>query len=714
MEKIIPFPDFNNNYNAIKIVDFLDEFQQELNLENASVYYKYPMFKEYDQEPQYPDLFIVSPYHGIIILNICKLNKRSLNTSKFNDELDALDEIYGQILSKFIKIPSLKKRRSRSEINVPVNTLLFIENTNSESFSSEDSYVFDNNQKLKEIFNVLSKGGEKINLDSLTDIYSVIDGTRAIPKVMKRDLGEEDADKKGGVLAKLETQIATFDQKQRIAALTIVNGPQRIRGMAGSGKTVVLAMKAALMHLENPSAKILFTFYTKSLYDQIKQMITRFYRMQQDHDPNWDNIHILHAWGGKNLPGVYYNTCMDNDISPLTFSIAQQESRKVNMNNFEYVCDDLLQKTHGEIDSKYDFVLMDEGQDFPETFYWICRKLAKKDHIVWAYDELQNILDIEVQETKKLFENRFGDSGIDLPKLMEKHPYQNNDIVLHTSYRNPLETLIIAQALGFGIYNDKMLQMLENKDHWEDLGYVVKQGTFVEGAKTVIERPRQNSPSIISDIYSKDEIVEMKLFDSWDDEIKFISKEIKDAIDEKLLPEDIMVLCIDDRHAKRYFEKLSQELAKVDIFTNNTLTSYSGEIFTVNGKITLTTVYRGKGNEAAMVFVIGVDSLLYGQYDIVSRNKLFTAFTRSKAWLKVTGINEKGFFISHEIDQAKQKIPNLDFNYPNVNEIRTLRRQLAKENAALNSKREELLNQLDKMGLDQEAAMKLLRGELKS
>ena len=76
--------------------------------------------------------------------------------------------------------------------------------------------------------------------------------------------------------------------------------------MAGSGKTVVLAMKAAQLHINNPEEKILYTFYTKSLYDQVKRLITRFYRMTQDHDPNWENLHILHAWGGINQPGVYY------------------------------------------------------------------------------------------------------------------------------------------------------------------------------------------------------------------------------------------------------------------------------------------------------------------------------------------------------------------------------------------------------------------------
>ncbi|MGM0308543.1 hypothetical protein IGK15_001618 [Enterococcus sp. AZ045] len=713
MEKIIPFPDFSDNNHVIQIVDYLDTNEENLNLVGSSLYYKYPIFKEYNQNSVHPDLFIVSPSYGLLLIKVCDLGKRLLDDKTFKEQLDTLDELYGQILSKLIKIPSLKQRKARNQINIPINTFLYIPNAPLENFTSEDSFIFNKVEQLENILSQEIEEADNITTENLTDIYSIIDGTRAIPKISKRDLTNEDYEKKGGILEKLDTQIATFDQKQRLAALTIVDGPQRIRGMAGSGKTVVLAMKAALIHLDDPSAKILFTFYTKSLYSQIKQLITRFYRMQQDHDPDWNNIHILHAWGGKNLPGVYFNTCIDNGITPLNFTSAKYEAKRHGMDNFEYTCYDLLEKTSGKITKKYDYVLMDEGQDFPKTYYWLCRKLVRNDRITWAYDELQNILDIEIQETKELFNNNFGDSGIDLSALMKNHPYQNNDIVLHTSYRNPLEILITAQALGFGIYSDKMVQMLENKDHWEDLGYIVKSGTFTEGSQTIIERPKENSPSIISDLYTQDEIIDTQLFQSFDEEIEFVIDEIKKAIDDKLLPEDIMVICMDDRYARSYFERISKGLSAYNIYTNNTLTSYSGEIFTTEGQVTLTTVYRGKGNESGMVFVIGIDSLQDGKYDILSRNKLFTAFTRSKAWLKITGVTSSTTYINSEIKTAKSFIPKLEFTYPSVSEIKTLRRQITKESADLNKKREKLLKQLDIIGLDENTALELLKGERK-
>lgn len=712
IEVVIPSSNFNNNTEAIQFIEYLKEKDEELKLNDATVYYNYPLFREFDEKAQAPSFFIVSPIHGILIINLDRRDERTLNDIQMEKSIEDIDYIYTQILSKLIKIPSIRKRRSRSELNIDMNTILYLPNFNdSENIIREDlTYIVKSMPNLVSVLATLEN--EKIEEPILRDIYSVIDGTRAIPRPILREIEIEDNSSKGSRISDLELQIATFDQKQKLAALTIIDGPQRIRGMAGSGKTIILAMKAALIHLDNPDAKILYTFYTKSLYDQIKQLITRFYRMHEDHDPNWDNIHILHAWGGKSLPGVYYNACVNNFISPVPFNIATSLAKASKMNNFEYICKDLLDRTNGKIRPQYDYLLMDEGQDFPKTFYWLCRKLVYNDRLVWAYDELQNILDIDLQETLELFRNEYGDEGIDLPSLMDNHPHQNNDIVLHKSYRNPLEILIVAHALGFGLYNEPIIQMLENKEHWSDLGYNVAKGNCNEGEHTIIERPKSNSPSIISDFYNPSEIIQISHFDDWTKEIDYVCNSIEEAINDKLLPQDIMVLCMDDKYARRYFTQIETKLAEKNIFTNNILTSYSGDKFIVKGKVTLTTVYRAKGNEAAMVFVIGVDSLSFKQYDIIARNKLFTSFTRSKAWLRISGVGNDFEYIDKEVNQAKALIPRFEFYYPNIEKIKTHRRELAKANEEMNRKREQLLAGLDELGIDSETAMRLLKGEV--
>ncbi len=103
----------------------------------------------------------------------------------------------------------------------------------------------------------------------------------------------------GAAIRELDKQVAALDDKQEAVVLQMAPGPQRIRGLAGTGKTVLLAMKAAHIHIKEPDKKILFTFNTQSLYNQARELISKTYRAHCGTDPNWDQLHVRHAWGGR-------------------------------------------------------------------------------------------------------------------------------------------------------------------------------------------------------------------------------------------------------------------------------------------------------------------------------------------------------------------------------------------------------------------------------
>lgn len=86
---------------------------------------------------------------------------------------------------------------------------------------------------------------------------------------------------KGLILNDIEGYIAKFDIEQKTAAIAEIEGPQRIRGLAGSGKTIVLTQKAAIYHLNHPDDTILYTYYTKALHDTIKEHISRAFKYFQ-------------------------------------------------------------------------------------------------------------------------------------------------------------------------------------------------------------------------------------------------------------------------------------------------------------------------------------------------------------------------------------------------------------------------------------------------
>jgi superfamily I DNA and RNA helicase len=52
----------------------------------------------------------------------------------------------------------------------------------------------------------------------------------------------------------------------------------------------------------------------------------------------------------------------------------------------------------------FDAILIDEAQDFPDSFLRICYgMLGSKKHLVYAYDELQNLSSQPLPSSEKIF-----------------------------------------------------------------------------------------------------------------------------------------------------------------------------------------------------------------------------------------------------------------------------------------------------------------------
>lgn len=709
MQKNIRSHNFYKDNASQSLVRYLEENEERLNLQDSILYQNFPVVKNFDEETRYPSLTLVSPVYGIHMFQCDSRSKRQLSPNILITIDEELSQIYSSILSKLMPNKHLRKDKNNLSFNLSATIYLpYVDEKESLSTNDPENLIICDDS---EIDTLLHKNS---NVDAIPDsvlneVLAILEGSKGIIKPKTRNISENDSNTKGGILAQLEAEIANFDRYQKFAAITQLEGPQRIRGLAGTGKTIVLAMKAALIHLENPDATILYTFNTKSLYTYIKRLITRFYRQQQDSDPDWSKIHVLHAWGGSSLEGVYFQTCRQNNVPSLSYN----DAKSMSSDPFDFVCRDLLDRRDGKLEKVYDYVLMDEAQDFKPSFYQICRQIVHNDCIVWGYDELQNILNVKIQSTVDTFKNdKYGYSGIDLANLQSQYPDIDNDIVLPKSYRSPKEVLVLAHAIGFGIYNSTIIQMLENKEHWVDLGYEVLEGECREGDKMVIKRPEENSPLTISAKQKPEELIRCHVASDMDDEVKWVCESIKENINQdKLNPEDILVVCIDDKAVRRYFNKISDYLKDINIKSNNVLTDIYKTEFFIEGCVTLSTVYKAKGNEAALVYVIGVDTFCDQKDSRIARNKLFTAFTRSKAWLNVTGMGGKTYLLVQEINMALSKMPNLEFVYPNIEQMEVFQRDLAPINitkAALREKVQKLRAEAEKLGMTKDELSNLL------
>ena len=639
MNLIVSTDKYYSDEISKELVDYLNS--EKLNLDNAVVYYEYPIYMDIEEQALSPKILLISPTIGVLVLNCSPVSDV--------DDVSILDEETSQIenylFSKFIKSKILRGKNKR-ELSFVLQSALYLPLAEAISYDVENVIC----KEKSEVLSLIDVEDNQLTEDMVNEICSILEGSKAILKPKVREISHDDTTSKGYILNKMEQQMAYLDKDQKQAALSQINGPQRIRGLAGSGKTIILCMKAALIHLRYPEKKILYTFLTKSLYDYIETMIIRFYKLFGDGSlPDFDKIQIKHSWGGENVSGVYYSTCKNNNVTPLTFRQAKEKS--FIGDPFDIVCEDLLDKTSGNLVKEYDYVLIDEAQDFQPPFYQLCRAIVKDDCLVWCYDDLQNIYDVKIQDTIKTFENKYGAQGIDLAKLNEQYEALNNDVVLAKTYRNPREILVL--AIGFGIYNDSLIQSLENKQHWIDFGYNVIEGNCRLGDRMVIERPRENSPLIVSDLQSPEQIIELKSLESSLQEINWIADNIeRNILEENVRPDDIIVICLDDKNSKGHLQALSAALNYKNINTFNITDAFYSKGFIDEGSVTLSTVYKAKGNEAAIVYVMGTQVFEQGKNRRSMRNKIFTAFTRAKGWLKISGVDIENGQLWREIVQV--------------------------------------------------------------
>lgn len=481
---------------------------------------------------------------------------------------------------------------------------------------------------------------------------------------------------KGAKLRKLEDSIANLDNQQSKAVIETVEGVQRIRGLAGSGKTIVLALKAAYLHAQHPEWKIAVTFNTRSLKGQFRRFINTFYMEQTSDEPDWDNIHIIHAWGapgGGERNGLYYTFCSTNNVEYVDFMAAQRKYGTVDP--FGGACSKALESAE-EIKPLYDVILVDEAQDFSPSFLRLCYEMLREPRrLVYAYDELQNLRMQSLPAPEKIFGNRADGT----PKVKFK-PYEEGkpreDIILEKCYRNSRPALVTAHALGFGIYREipsdskesALVQMFDQKELWEDIGYEVASGELEDGKHVVLQRTSKSSPEFLEAHSAIDDLIVFQSFENEAEQNRWVAKEIEVNLQrDELRPDDIIVINPNPLTIKKKVAPIRGLLYQKGIASHTAGVDTQPDIFFAenNDSVSFTGIYRAKGNEAAMVYIINAQDCFYSYFDLAKiRNQLFTAITRSKAWVRVLGVGEKMDKLISEYERVKSHEFTLDFIYP--------------------------------------------------
>lgn len=211
------------------------------------------------------DGILCSDRHGLIVFHFT--DERYISA----DFIDTIDEIHMKFISRLSEVKALTKNRI---LNVPLNSIVFCPNcTNLEEIDCEDGLFVSNdiNEIAHSIDEVKWQEGDLLKV-LLSNVQSL---SKLQPRKKRQYVKKEDS--KGNVLKKLENSLATLDSSQTTAVLVNIDGVQRIRGLAGSGKTIVLARKVAHIHSQHPEWKIAVTFNSRSLKEQLKRVMVPTY-----------------------------------------------------------------------------------------------------------------------------------------------------------------------------------------------------------------------------------------------------------------------------------------------------------------------------------------------------------------------------------------------------------------------------------------------------
>jgi len=620
------------------------------------------------------DAILLSPDRGVVIFDI-------VEGTDLGDHSKRQDDFFTKLQAKLIQYPALMHRR---DLLVKITVVTFAPAVRPTSADPESDYpVLVQGQDVLDFVRSIQWG----RASAYPALAAAIQALSTIRKGgrRRRDVAKESS--RGYKVRNLEDSIANLDVDQGAAVIETVEGVQRIRGLAGSGKTIVLALKVAYLHAQHPDWQIAVTFNTRSLKGQFERLINTFTIEQTNEEPDWSRVEILNAWGApgnRERAGLYYRFCAVNDTPYYDFQSAR--AKFGTDREFQGACQEALDRAKSAT-AAYDAILVDEAQDFPPQFLRLCRLfLRPPQRLVYAYDELQSLTNVSLPPPEELFGTdsdgrplvSFGAGSVAEPK---------QDIILERCYRNPRPILATAHALGFGIYRSPggLVQFFDQHSLWLEVGYRVHRGELEDNHFVSLERTDETSPRFLESHSPTSDLLVFKRFGSPEEQDEWLVNEIINNIEnDELLPDDVIVINPDPLKTRKAVASARAMLFAKGFNTSLAGVSGSPDIFFEADTVTFTGIFRAKGNEASMVYVINAQDC-FGGYSPAAiariRNQLFTAITRSKAWVRVLGVGPMMDSLIDEYQEIVRRDFRLEFIYPDQearNHLRIINRDISR------------------------------------
>ena len=469
------------------------------------------------------------------------------------------------------------------------------------------------------------------------------------------DVEKVKADIPNNILDKIKQKIVLFDGDQTRFIYTKPNKKRIvIQGLSGTGKTELLLHKLRDLYTASKENRIIFTCHNKILADKLRSRIPDFFDfMKVEEQIQWEKrLWCVHAWGShaQANSGTYSYICKYYGITFLPWLRSQQ---------FDYVCkqaiSQLTEHKLNELGYAFDYMLIDESQDFPESFFELC-EMVTKESVYIAGDIFQSIFDVVI--------------------ISDITP----DYLLSKCYRTDPRTLMFAHAIGMGLFESPKIRWLEEKE-WSACGYLVdydQEHTHI----TLTREPLSRFEDLEQERIPSISIVKTGLSDNENEVVAIIRilNEIRQS-NPTVLPSDIGIIFIDsgsqiyataDNLERAIPESLGWKVNKA----YETKQASQDAIFISN---------RNNVKGLEFPFVICITSRIISSLNY--RNSLYMMLTRSfiQSYLLVSGeLNEPSLLqcIEEGLNTINSK-RFLPVSVPSENEKKKLRMRINYDDANL-------------------------------
>lgn len=391
------------------------------------------------------------------------------------------------------------------------------------------------------------------------------------------------------LLEKVKKNIVLFDGDQtRFIYREFSNKTVTIQGLSGTGKTELLLHKLKDIYLKEKNSKIFFTCHNRALANTLKERVPSFFNfMKVDEQIEWEKrLWVSRAWGAeKNInSGLYSYICNFYNIPFLGFGY-NIDYNKI----FSEALDFLNNIPSEDFECAFDYILVDERQDFPEVFFKVCEKVAREKVFI-AGDVFQDI-----------FEN------LDKKQL-------EVDIILNKCYRTDPRTLMFAHSVGLGLFEKDKFNWFDDEG-WRAFGYILERDN---NELHLTREPIRRFEDVDTDNFESVEIVKSIHLN---EVIGIITKIINK--DKDIKPDDISIILLDDN--KNIYQY-------IDALSNNINTTFNWTVnrgYETKHKIENTLYISNPNNIKGLEFpyVICVTGGIQNTYKY--RNILYTMLTRS-------------------------------------------------------------------------------------